>query len=220
MNHAELTLERLKKLYADKGISLIKKEESKFANLLGYLAALVPGVGRVKFMKRFSTIIGSKVYLAEGFEHRSPESQLVTLAHEYTHWCDFQERGPWKCGWMYAMPQVLAPLGLLGLLYPPLYIIFILALPLPSSGRMFLEMRGYTTSMWVRHKLGYKVKPEHIDRYTKYFTSGSYYWMWPFEKEIREQLKWNLMLIEQNSRHPDLDYPSLRDLEDVFSNKH
>ena len=213
MFRASELVEQMNLLFEDNGIKQVVKDESKFASFLGYLAALVPGLGRERFMTRFSTIMANTLYWGTSYHTRTAVSRLVTMCHEYTHWKDFQRVGYLRCWLMYALPQGLAVFGFLGFFDPWLFLFFLFILPWPSPGRAWMELRGYSTNMWVKHQLGYTVNEKSVEHYCDYFTTGLYYWMFPFKGYIKRRLLENLEAIKADK----LDIHSIEDLSKVFS---
>jgi hypothetical protein len=181
------------------------KDESWFMKLLGYLAFFNP-----KFMTSFTTVVGSKIYFTTRSDISNNAAGAFTiLAHEYRHMYD--SMGFFKSllyRFLYFCPQILAPLMFLFLLLPisyiisiPLSIVLFLAFlsPIPSPGRMYYELKGYTTSLFVKNEL-YKEKNWDLDQrrflfeasdtvnfMNDQFVKSYYYYMWPFG--VKDKIK-------------------------------
>ena len=192
------------------GAEIRFKNESAFMKFLGFVAFFNP-----KFMTSFTTVVGDKLYFTtKSAITENPPGAFTILAHEYRHMVD-AGLGNWFKSllfrFLYFCPQILAPLTLLFLLLPVSYVIsiplsiglfFTFLAPIPSPGRMYYELKGYTTSLFVYNEL-YKEKGWNIEQRKYMFdTSGTldfindqfvksyYYYMWPFgvKTKIREAL--------------------------------
>jgi hypothetical protein len=138
-----------------------------------------------RFWTNYITVIGSTVWWPSKEDHYDDlRSAFVTLAHEYVHMHDNKLKGlAFNIGYM--MPQVLAPLcllGFLGFLWAPLFTLFAFALaliPWPSPWRAKYELRGYKMTIAVRTWLGDDVSEESLDFFTAKFTGKDYYFMSP-----------------------------------------
>ena len=106
---------------------------------------------------------------------------IEIIAHEYVHLRDRKRLGL-LFNFLYASPQILALLALLGF-YNSWFLLFLLCLlPWPSPGRAWLEFRGYRMSMAVYYWFhGAKLDPRWI---AHQFVGSNYYWMFPFEKLV------------------------------------
>ena len=179
------------------GIQIKFKNESWFMKLLGWLSFFNP-----KFMTTFTTVVGKTIYFPnrEFLSEEKQNSPLMVIAHEYRHMNDSE--GFFKHCWYslgYFFPAVLAPLMLLFLLLPisyaisiPLSIFLFLACfsPIPSYGRKYYELRGYTVNLFVLRELwkeeGVSDQAIHdsLIKYTGFindqFTTSAYWFMWPF----------------------------------------
>lgn len=154
-----------------KGFKLVKKEDSKVQKVLGKLL----GVLGMKYMNYWTTI-APKVY--SGVGEQSP-SRWKTMQHEWVHLKDIA-----KFKWplfilVYYSPQVFVLLSLLAFVNLWWLLCLVFLLPLPSPGRMWLEMRGYRRSV----ELGRSSKS-----LVKQFTGKAYYFMWPFPKHVEKML--------------------------------
>jgi len=145
-----------------------------------------------KFMKGYTTTVYPFVYfpsrkwLAENKAHAAK-----VLAHEFTHLWDEKDRGHLAYKVSYLSPQIVGICGLLGLLgfvWPPAVwasLMGFFAFPIPSFGRKNIERRGYAMSIAMNMWRYGKVTEYTIGWIAKAFTSGNYYWMWPFKKKVR-----------------------------------
>jgi len=176
-------------------INLKYKDESRFIKMLSYILFFNP-----KFMTDFITTIGSTIYFPSRKKmemYGSEFANLTTIAHEYVHVMDSEKDKLFKV--KYLLPQILALLMLLfGFIswWIALALFVLFLCPLPAYWRKQYELRGYTMSLFMADQIGQELKwtPENrsaflnglATNYNKQFTSGNYYFMWPFgvQKEL------------------------------------
>lgn len=187
-------LQLLQKQEPDLKIQL--KDQSAFMKFLGYLLFF-----NTKFITNYTTTIGKTIYLSS---EKMPS--IITLAHEFMHIRDTDKvKGP-IFGFLYLLPQILAPFMLFfalvhWVLGAGLFLLFLL--PLPAPMRAYYEIRGYTMSLFIRNEI-YKEQGlneqirkdlllDSANQYNKRFTSSAYYFMWPFG--VKKQLKRKVDLI-------------------------
>jgi len=176
------------------------KDESKFMKPLGKLLFF-----NKKFMTGYITTIGKTVYWPnkEMFDS-DPRRSFLTLAHEYVHVLDYVQK-PVRFTLGYFFPQILAAPALLFVLLSPILVpliifgilspYFLLSLvtlaflaPIPSPGRKSAEMRGYGMSIKVNTWLHGGVNQSYIDWCANQFTGSAYFYMWPFESNVKKEL--------------------------------
>jgi len=169
------------------GATIHYKTESSFMKFLGWLLFF-----NKSFMTGYTTTIGNRVYFSRKIE--SDEEyfrRAITLAHELVHVEDYQKH---KILFpiIYLLPQLLAVFSLLAIFgiwntsffWCLLFLIFLF--PIPSPGRMWAEVRGYSISMAVLYWTKRQLQPDYAP-YLESFTGSNYYWMWPFESDLRER---------------------------------
>ena len=179
----------------EKGIKTRYKGKSWFMKLLGAILFFNP-----KFMTDYITTIHRTVYWPGSEPEDVDTNQWITMAHECVHAYDSKRLTFPVFGFLvYLFPQSLA-MGILLLL--PLWVAlallisaqwwwmllgFLFFVPFTSPGRLWAEMRGYSMTMACYY--WYKGKPySNMDFIVEQFTTGAYYWMWPFEKSVRKCL--------------------------------
>ena len=103
---------------------------------------------------------------------------------------------------LYASPQCFAPFALLAF-WNLWFLLFLLcALPIPSPGRAWAEIRGYRMTMAVYYWLsGQKVD---IKWMVEQFVGPSYYFMWPFRKWLMKRFNKEFEKIKNNELAPEL----------------
>lgn len=179
------------------GFNIKKKTDSRFMKILGFLTKpFCP-----TFMTNFATTIGNTVYLTDNMWTDDTKDMLILLAHELRHAADKKKNGaiPHMLGYLF--PQILALLSLLAILafwnldwlWSLLFLIFLA--PIPSPTRTNIEKRGYCTSVfgyfWV-----WGTAEDALPWAIKQFTGPSYYFMWPFEKNVEEYFRDRLTALQ------------------------
>jgi hypothetical protein len=153
------------------------------------------------YMKNFISTFYPYVYWPDEKGYRdNPRGSFKVLAHEYVHLWDASLDGKKQTkGWFsfsYIMPHWVVLLSLFALLsiwfsnwWLMSLVALVCALPLPAYWRMKWEYRGYTMSMAVNAWKHGDVKDSTIDRLVSHFTSGEYYFMWPFKRAMKRRLE-------------------------------
>lgn len=181
------------------------KNASLLMKILGIVLFFNP-----KVMTAFATTIGNTIYLPskEWLDKQSEMSMLGLISHEYAHIRDLKSLG-YLFSILYLFPISLLPIAIMLFFFSPLLGIFLMlfcAAPVPAPGRMYLELRGYTMSMFVFNVLADEsgmpeaTKLENLNRmadsYNKHFTGFNYYLMWPFG--VRDTLQSKIKTILSN----------------------
>jgi len=187
--------------YAQKvhGVKIKFKNESRLMKVLGWVLFF-----NSEFMTRFVTVIGSTVYYPsrEKFEE-NPGSAARVLCHELIHISDSKRFGETLFRVSYLFPQCLSVLALLTFVIGPWALMsLIFLLPLPAFFRTFWELRGYAMTDAVTHKLTGKFTD--MGWLTGQFTTGSYYFMWPFLGSLKREIRKNRYLILHGNLHEEI----------------
>jgi hypothetical protein len=175
-------------LEQEMGIKIVEKTTSRFMKLLAGLLFF-----NKRFLTGYITTIGKTIYwpnMDESFG-ASPSGNFSTLFHEGQHEDD-RRRLPILYELAYTSPQVLALLAflfILGFWFGWWWFIFILTFvlvsPIPSPGRMFIEMRGYGCNIafdiWYRGRVTQAALEGDVKQFTDVST---YYGMWPFKQDV------------------------------------
>lgn len=188
------------------------KDETWHQKLLAKLAFFNP-----EYMN-FTTTIGNTVYFPtrSSFENQ-PTLWTEVLAHELRHLHD-SAAYPVVFQVSYLLPQLMAvlavPFLIMGITMGPWWLLglaFVLCLaPLPAPWRKKWEMAGYTTSMAVLYWES-NWNPTSLPGYfVKNFTSSSYYFMWPFGKNVKSELEWAMTQITSGDILSDPFYAKLK----------
>jgi len=169
------------------------------------------------FMTKFTTTILSKIYVSElPWKPNDPIGACSVLAHEYIH---LRQMQGWKgipfC-FLYLFPQILA-LGAIGAIWNLWFLLFLIfLLPLPSL-RAYFEYEAYKMSIASTYWL--LKSRANIEYIVENFTTGSYYWMFPFSKYLKKKFgKFFYQLIAQTTNLPT-DFIEIKNiLEDPHEN--
>lgn len=174
------------------GIKIKFKNESRFMKVLGVLLFFNP-----KFMTRFITVIGKTVYFPSRHRlEKNPDGAAQVLCHELVHITDEQQVGSLLFRLSYLFPQCFALLALLTIVAGPWPLLFLLFLvPLPAPFRTFWELRGYAVTDAVVHRAAGRFTSKSW--MAGQFTTGSYFFMWPFAADIENRIEKNRNLIAQ-----------------------
>ena len=183
----------IKKEFSD--FELIDKRSSFLRKLLSKVLFF-----NKRFMASYITVIGNKVYVPQmPWKQNNPYGATEVLAHEWVHMKDNKRLGiVFKL--LYLMPQILAPLCLLGFWNPWFFLIILCILPFPAPWRAKFELRGYTISMACRYWLLGRDPDYHF--FVKQFTGPNYYYMYPFEDYMRERLEEEFQRIRADRLEP------------------
>ena len=170
------------------------KDKSLLMRLLGYILFFNKG-----FMTTYTTTIGNTVYLpSKAYVIENPEATLRVVAHEYRHTYDANNISKLLFSIIYLSPQIFSLLTILFILLYGWWGLFglIFFLPIPSYGRMRLELNGYTMSLFILHECLLEDQVDElnrelilkraIDHINLEFTTSKYYFMWPFG--VKEKL--------------------------------
>lgn len=197
------------------------KDESFFMKLIGKILVFNPS-----FMTGYTTTIGHTIYFPKAsYLKAHPVSAKVTVLHELVHIKDYEKLGALRFILMYLFPQVLALLAIPAFFLLPWWVAILFlafAAPIPAYGRMQLELKAYTFSVYTLFKLqqknGYSINFEkQINSYTNQFLDSSYYFMWPFRSYIYTKLTDALAAFSRNT-HPEYDAELYSMIDEAIDN--
>lgn len=181
------------------------KDESKFMKIMGKILFF-----NKRFMKNFTTVIGTKVYYPSRERLKTrPTQSFRTLCHEYVHIMDYVKK-PVRFSLSYLFPQILSIFAVLGVfnLWFLLFLLFLL--PFPAPWRAKAEIRGYGMSCKTHEWAGECIDEYFIKFYVKQFTSPSYYYMYPFKKRVEKRIRKYLLsddcISDINPAYRDVNY--------------
>lgn len=154
MMHSSPRVERMEALVRRNvpGLRIVEKVDSP----------LMKGLGRVlrpinpDFMDRYTTVLGSTIYLPCPKSTIPPDELAKTLAHEMVHQLDMQDFGA-----LFYLSYVATPL------------------PLGRTHRAFWERRGYAVDLMIAHHTGGDVRLAAVESWVRgVFAGPAYGWMW------------------------------------------
>jgi hypothetical protein len=140
------------------------------------------------FLSRFTTVIGSTIYLpSQAYVRQHPESAMRTLAHETVHLLDAEKWSFFGFSLAYLFPQVLT-LGIFTfpLLGPWALMFLVFALPVPAPFRFYFESRAYAMDLLTAPRAS---RRETLLQATQHFSSWDYYHMYPFPDQVTSSIK-------------------------------
>lgn len=193
--------DKLLKLGQEKySIEVKFKDKSLLMKILGMILFFNP-----KFMKSYITTLGNTIYFpSETWLSENKDSAASVMAHELVHVIDSKEVGLVIFSYTYLFPQVLVLLSFFAIGGSNLWLLFLLfLLPIPSPIRTYWELRGYAMSDAIRYKITGEFLPyEFIE---KQFLTSAYFWMWPFQKNLRIRIDRNRELISRGNLSLKID---------------
>lgn len=175
----------------------VVKDKSKPTGIMKVISKIV-SVFNPDFNKVYVTTIAETAWAPIEFSKQRPNTQLELIVHETVHEHDMKKLGKILYAIVYLSPQILSILSVLsilsiffgaGWLWFLLFLVF--AAPLPSPGRMWLEIRGYRSGiMFCKnvYKNDSAKLEEKINWFTTQFTGQYYYFMWPWKSYVRNKL--------------------------------
>lgn len=162
-------------------VRVVNKEESQFHVFLSKLLFFV------NYME-FATTIGWTIALSP-----ADKGNWQLLAHEGVHILQAKRQTRLLHSFLYMLPQILAPIGLVAavvlLSWVPLALMVCL-LPIPAYYRTQKELEAYElTLMIAQWECGDSYKAVSVmENIIKNFTGPNYYFMWPLAGYIRMRL--------------------------------
>ncbi len=157
-------------------VEIIPKEKSSLMRFINTFLMIVSFHQQQHFMVSYTTTIGQRIYVPYRWPGMKDHEKIAILRHERVHL-----RQQKKYGWF-----------LFGFLY--LFAFFPVVF---SYYRMKFEKEAYAESIRA-HAEYYGLKSILDGAYRRqiirHFTTGSYLWMWPFEKSM---LRWYHGVVEQ-----------------------
>jgi len=199
------------------------KDQSILMKIIGLLLFF-----NKSFMTSFITTLGYTTYFPSiQFIKNNQISSTIILLHELVHMSDTKKYGKLLFSFIYTSPQILAILAI-----PFLFIswkfslIFLLcALPIPSIGRAYLEMRAYLISLYAKDKIFKKLNyglelDANYDYFSLNFTGSAYYYMFPFSYIIKTMFKNGIQKILDGNKpyNDDTIFNMIDDLIDQIKN--
>lgn len=213
--HFDFTIAMLR-LCVDSGVSVMYKSESTWQVILSYLAFFTwritpkgsvarhpmihPRIERA-YLATFSSVTPTgSIYLASVYENMNlMQSAHVTLGHELVHVAQARRWGSFIFAFLYAFPQNLGLLALLGVFYTPLFLFIALLLPFPAPFRMKFEAEAYAVNVYVRTVLEWGDTMDAYNRYVKTLCGPAYYYAWYDQSTVYTEMKWHSL---ESSRTP------------------
>jgi len=170
-----------------------------------------------RFMSNYVSVIGKTVYFpTETWVESNRDEAARVLCHELVHITDEDRIGSFTFRMTYLFPQWLSIFSLFAIFVGPVALIFLIFLaPLPAPFRAFWEMRGYAMTDAVH----YRSTGKFVDMnwLIKQFTTSKYYFMWPFQKSLVDEIKRNREMIKYD--YLDEKIYNSKKILDAFQNR-
>jgi hypothetical protein len=163
-------------------LRLVHKEHDPFSRLVDRLLKLVTFGAQREYLTRYTTVLGSTIYVPTSWGERGDADRYITLRHEAVHLRQALRMGRVVMALVYALP--IFPIGL-------------------AYGRARIEWEAYADTLRAIaevHGLAYARSPAVADHIVKQFTSAAYLWMWPFPGQVRAWIARELDAIEAEVR--------------------
>lgn len=196
-----------------------KRVAKKDSTLMQLLATFLGWLGMKTFMEDFSTTLGFTAYLTD--DHMN---NISVIFHEGRHAQQGNKYTRPLQGALYLLPQLIAIIALFACLtlvgfslggftwcWWPIALLLLLAAPLPAYWRMKFEFDAYCVSMAIRHWTRGDVADSYIDNLVSNFTSGAYYFMWPFKSYLRKRFLRKLEWIKASKVGSDPYYVAVHE---------
>lgn len=172
---------------------VMRKADSWFLKAVGFIMKPF----NPTFMDQYITTIGKTIYVPDSFSTYNDLEALDVIAHETQHVLDYVGNRP-KFIISYLFPQCVAVLSLFALLaflntWLLCWLFALLFLsPIPAPGRFALEVNGYRTTILFARKVYAYTDEQMAQVYQsmmEQLAGSSYYFTWPFPKNIRKVLQ-------------------------------
>ncbi|RYE92009.1 MAG: hypothetical protein EOO75_07650 [Myxococcales bacterium] len=145
---------------------VVSKRDDRLSKLIDRVLRVVTFGGQRDYLTHYYTVLFHTLYTPDGWERSDDLDRVITLRHERVHLRQLRRYTPPGMVFLYIFP--FAPLGL-------------------AYGRARIEWEAYTETIRATAELrGLEAaqSPRLRKHIIKQFTSGSYGWMWPFERQV------------------------------------
>jgi len=133
-------------------LRLVEKVDSPLMRLLGRVLQPI----NPDFMDKYTTVIGSTIYLPCPKAEFPPDALAQTLAHELVHQLDMQAFGP-----LFYVSYVVTPL------------------PVWRTHRAYWVRRGYAVDLMLAYHIGGEARLAAVESWIRgVFAGPAYGWMW------------------------------------------
>jgi hypothetical protein len=145
-------------------VRLVEKERDSLSRVIDRLLRTLTLGGQRHYLDRYTTVLGSAIYVPTSWRTRSPEDRYLTLRHEAVHLRQTRRYGVVGMALRYAFFGL--PLGL-------------------AWGRAQIEWEAYRETLAVAAELwGLPAAEAMRGHIVAQFTSAAYGWMWPFPSHV------------------------------------
>lgn len=162
-------------------LRVVAKEDDAFSRAIDRALRLLTLGGQSEYLDRYTTVIGTTIYLPTGWSARSDVDRLVTLRHEAVHLRQFARLGRPLMSLLYLVP--ILPMGL-------------------AIGRARIEWEAYRETLRATAELrGLEAArdPALHAHIVGQFTSAAYGFMWPFPGQVQRWIDRAIAEIERGA---------------------
>ncbi|HUU87037.1 MAG TPA: hypothetical protein VMX17_04700 [Candidatus Glassbacteria bacterium] len=147
---------------------IVEKSNSLFMKIIYYLLLIITLGGQKAFMQSYTTTIGNTVYVSSSWERYSVFSKVSLLRHERIHMRQAKKYGMFLYSFLYLMFPL--PVGL-------------------AYYRAKFEKKAYEETISFAYAEGGEAYVKRVlfrEHIISQFTTGKYFWMWPFRKSVEK----------------------------------
>ncbi len=148
------------------GFEIVYKSESMLMKVIDVFLKLITFGQMSRFMTRFITTIGYKVYVNDRWDAMPAVSKLVVLQHERVHMRQREKYGAFLFSFLY----LLFPL-------PTVFAYYRTKFEKEAYEETLRAMKRY-------HGIGFLRRMTTRTVFVRHFINEEYFWMWPFRDSI------------------------------------
>jgi hypothetical protein len=145
---------------------VISKSKSTLMKLINFLLLVITFGKMNSFMTRFTTTMGTKVYVPDEWHDRPVESRLIVLRHERVHMRQAKKYG-----------RLLFSLMYMALPFPVVFAYYRRKFEQEAYEESLIAMKEYYGNLVLKN-------PGIRTSMIEHFTTAEYYWAWPWKKSI------------------------------------
>ena len=145
---------------------IVEKRDDRLSHVIDKALRILTFGGQREYLTHYHTVLGSTLYVPEGWDRIPDDRRVVTLRHELVHLRQSRRYGFPLFAFLYLVP--FFPLGL-------------------AYGRARIEWEAYEETVRATAEILGREEAESPalrDRIVSQFTSAAYGWMWPFPRSV------------------------------------
>ncbi len=166
----ELTTQSLPELEVEiakefSGFRIVQKADVWPMKVIGFLLRVLTFGKMTAFMDHFTTTIGYKVFVPNGWRDYTQQAKMIILRHERVHMRQAKAYGVLWFSFLYLF--AFFPIGL-------------------AYFRAKFEKEAYAETLRAYNDYGYPLDDIRRQQIVNHFIGAEYAWMWPFPKSMNE----------------------------------